>query len=114
PDGPLSLRIRRIGQKSGGGEGRHQDPDRGHLPPDQDSHRQPPAVCPAAGGAGPAAGEPGVCLRSGASGGEATVPHRRAGQNLPAGERRPCHDAQASWHPTAVGCRLGPGRSRSG
>lgn len=27
---------------------------------------------------------------------------------------RPCHDAQASWHPTAVGCRLGPGRSRSG
>lgn len=31
------------------------------------------------------------------------------GQNLPAGERRPCHDAQASWHPTAVGCRLGPG-----
>ena len=33
---------------------------------------------------------------------------------LTAGERHPCHDAQASWHPTAVGCRLGPGRSRSG
>ena len=40
-------------------------------------------------GAGPAAGEPGLRRRPGGAGGKAAVPHRRAGEDLPAGDRRP-------------------------
>ena len=53
--------------------------------------------------AGPAAGEPGLRLRPGTPGGKAPVPHRRPGEDLPAGDRRPGHGAQEPSHPAAAG-----------
>ena len=83
--------------------GRYTDPDLRHLPPDQDPHRQHPAVRLPAGGGGscPGAGRPGG--HPVPAGGEAVLSDPGPGESIPAGDGDHYHRAGAPAGGAAAG-----------
>ena len=108
---PLSGRQRRLRPEATGGKGQDQNPDRRHLPPDEDPGVQYPAVYPAPVGAGAFPGGPGLRRSSGGPGGKAVHSGGCTSEDLPAGGGRPGpapQDGAAGVHAGGRGCSVYP------
>ena len=95
--------------KSGAGAGGRPDADLRHLPPDQDSHCQYPALRLPAGRGGPASGAGGAGRRTGPAGGKAVLPHSDLSEGVPSGNGHLRHGPTGPWRPAAAGRGSDPG-----